>query len=83
MTPRTRSLDSILSLMAILLLFSTGCRQVERIEERRDLPLRAWNRDLYNSEGVQVYATTSRAAREVAQKAEDAAKLFQRKNVWK
>ncbi|MEE2882664.1 MAG: hypothetical protein VYD70_02970 [Planctomycetota bacterium] len=79
MTPRTRSLDSILSLVAILLLFSTGCRQVERIEERRDLPLRAWNRDLYNSEGVQVYATTSRAAREVAQKAEDAAKLFQRK----
>ncbi|HIC23526.1 MAG TPA: hypothetical protein EYO84_08880, partial [Planctomycetes bacterium] len=67
-----QSRDCILSLLAILLLVTTGCRQVERVTQQRDLPLRAWNRDLYDSEGVQVYATNSRAAREIAETAENA-----------
>lgn len=79
MTPTTHYRDSILCSLTLLLLILTGCRQVERIEQQRDLPLRAWNRDLYDSEGIQVYATSPRAAREVAQKAENAAKSFQMK----
>ncbi len=76
MTPTKRSSDSILCILTVLLLFLTGCRQVERIAEQQDLPLKAWNRDLYHSEGIQVYATSASAAREVAQKAEDAADAF-------
>ena len=74
-----QSRDFILSSLAILLLVTTGCRQVERVTQQRDLPLRAWNRDLYDSEGIQVYATNSRAAREIAETAENAAKAFRRK----
>lgn len=76
MTPMTHSRNFILCWLTLLLLFLTGCRQVERIEQQQDLPLKAWNRDLYNSEGVQVYASSAGAAREVAQKAEDAARSF-------
>lgn len=68
-----------LSVLALLLLITTGCRQVERVEQQQDLPLRAWNRDLYDSEGIKVYATNSRAAREIAETAENAAKAFRRK----
>jgi hypothetical protein len=63
----------LLTLMTTLML---GCRQVERVIEDRGLPLVAWERDLYQSEGVLVYATSSRAAREIAEHADEAATVF-------
>jgi hypothetical protein len=53
-----------------------GCRQVERVIEGQGLPLVAWERDLYQSEGILVYATSSRAAREIAEHADEAAAAF-------
>lgn len=63
----------------LLLLMTTsmiGCRQVDRITEENGLPLVAWERDLYMSEGVLVYATSSGAAREIAGHADEAAAAF-------
>ena len=63
----------------LLLLLTTsmiGCRQVDRITEENGLPLVAWERDLYISEGVLVYATSSGAAREIAGQADEAAAAF-------
>ncbi|MGE4620149.1 MAG: hypothetical protein AAEJ04_10110 [Planctomycetota bacterium] len=74
-----RKNDFILSVLVLLVVFSSGCRQAERIEKRRDLPLRAWNRDLYDSEGIQVYASSTQAAREIATIGERAAESFRKK----
>jgi hypothetical protein len=63
----------LLTLMTTLMI---GCRQVERVSEGQGLPLVAWERDLYQSEGVLVYATSSRAAREIAEHADEAAAAF-------
>ena len=63
----------------LLLLLTTsmiGCRQVDRITEENGLPLVAWERDLYISGGVLVYATSSGAAREIAGQADEAAAAF-------
>ena len=63
----------LLTLMTTLMI---GCRQVERVIEGQGLPLVAWERDLYQSEGILVYATSSRAAREIAEHADEAAAAF-------
>ncbi|MDE0959363.1 MAG: hypothetical protein OSB09_01135 [Planctomycetota bacterium] len=72
---RSSQLIYLLALMSILM---TGCRQVERVTEEGGLPLVAWGRDLYQSEGVLVYATSVRAAREIAGHADTAAEAFRR-----
>ena len=63
----------LLTLMTTLMI---GCRQVDKVLEGQGLPLVAWERDLYHSEGVLVYATSSRAAREIAEHADEAAAAF-------
>ncbi|MGE4613883.1 MAG: hypothetical protein AAEJ46_06075 [Planctomycetota bacterium] len=77
MSYRCRSASLLLVVCFMALLQSSGCRQVEKIEIERDLPLRAWDRDLYESEGVLVYASSSSAAREIAKIADRAANSFQ------
>jgi len=48
----------------------SGCRHVEKVHGKTDLPLQSWDRDLFLSEGVFVYATSHGAAREIAEVAD-------------
>ncbi len=77
MSHRWRPASLLLFVCFMALLQASGCRQVDKIEVERDLPLRAWDRNLYESEGVLVYASSSSAAREIAVIADRAASSFQ------
>lgn len=72
-----RSYSLLLFVCFMALFQASGCRQVDKIEIERDLPIRAWDRNLYESEGVLVYASSSSAAREIAVIADRAANSFQ------